>query len=248
MRSFSLSSGLIIFSINIVAFFVPLLIISEVLFGDAPLAQAAACTESKVQASDKQANDYYGNAVDIDGDIALVGAHREDTGGGGAGAAYILNRWTQGNNTGWIQSQKIQAGDKQAGDQFGHSVAIDGDLMVIGAYKEDSGGGGAGAAYIFNKLGAAWSQQAKIQASDKSGGDEFGVSVDIDGDTVVVGAYKEDPGGTSNAGAAYVFTKHGAAWSQQAKIQASDKSGGDEFGVSVDIDGDTVVVLSLIHI
>ncbi len=139
------------------------------------------------------------------------------------------------------QQQKLVASDAQAGDRFGYSTSISGDTVVVGAYAEDTGGADAGAAYIFTRSGTTWSQQAKLQASDKAANDRFGWSVAISGDTVVVGAYYEDTGG-SNAGAAYVFTRSGTTWSQQQKIQSSDKAANDQFGSAVAIEDNTIIV------
>ena len=204
--------------------------------------------QQKIQASDKQGGDYFGQDVAIseDGNTAIVGAYREDTGGTHAGAAYIFT-WS---GTTWTQQQKIQASDKQGDDQFGGSVAIsgDGNTVIVGAYTEDTGATNAGAVYIFTRSGTTWSQQSKIQASDKQAYDFFGNSVSIseDGNTAIVGAYREDPGGTTDAGAAYIFTwsETSSSWSEQQKIQASDKQASDEFGGSVAIsgDGDTAIV------
>jgi hypothetical protein len=90
--------------------------------------------------------------------------------------------------------------------------------------RERYGWDDAGAAYIFTRSGTTWTQQQKIQASDKQGNDEFGKSVAIsgDGNTAIVGAL-EDTGGDGDAGAAYIFTRSGTTWTQQQKIQASDK-------------------------
>jgi len=193
--------------------------------------------QQKIVASDIQANDNFGYSVAISGDTAVVGAHYEDTGATSAGSVYIFTR----SGTTWTQQQKIQASDLQANDQFGISVSIDGDTAVVGAWYEDTGGADAGSAYIFTRSGTTWTQQQKIQSSDIQAGDQCGYSVAISGDTVVVGANREDTGG-SNAGAAYVFTRSGSTWTQQQKIQASDLQTTDQFGMSVAIDGDTVVV------
>ena len=137
------------------------------------------------------------------------------------------------------EQAKFQASDKQGSDFFGRSTAIsdDGNTAIVGMANEDS----AGAAYIFTRSGTTWTQQQKIQASDKQGGDFFGISVSIseDGNTAIVGAANED-----SAGAAYIFTRSGTTWTQQQKIQASDKQGGDFFGISVSIseDGNTAIV------
>jgi hypothetical protein len=201
--------------------------------------------QQKIQASDKQASDQFGDSIAIsgDGNTAIVGATREATGGSYIGAAYIFTR----SGTTWTQQQKIQASDKQVGDFFGASVSIssDGNTAIVGAMYEDTGDFDAGAAYIFTRSGTTWTQQQKIQASDKQKNDSFGASVSIssDGNTAIVGASKEDTG-YFDAGAAYIFTRSGTTWTQQQKIQASDKQGIDYFGISVSIseDGNTVIV------
>ena len=100
---------------------------------------------------------------------------------------------------------KIVATDLQAGDQFGKSVAISGDYVVVGANGEDAGGNAAGAAYIFHRTGTnTWDAGVKIVATDPQAYDEFGKSVAISGNYAVVGAYGESAGG-SYAGAAYIF-------------------------------------------
>ena len=137
----------------------------------------------------------------------------------------------------YLQAQiaKLTASDGVAGDLFGHSVAVDGDTAVVGAYEDESE---KGAAYVLAKdSSGAWSQVAKLTASDGEAGDIFGWSVAVDGDTVVVGARYDD--------SAYVFTKPGTGWAtatETAKLTASDGVVGDWFGQSVAVDWDTVVV------
>ena len=200
--------------------------------------------QAKIQASDRQASDFFGSSVSMpsNGNTAIVGAMFEDTGGSSAGAAYIFTR----SGTTWTQQVKIQASDKQASDNFGVSVAIsdDGNTAIVGAYTEDTGGTNAGAAYIFTRSGTTWTQQAKIQASDKQASDFFGHSVAIssNGNTALVGAYN-DHTGSDRTGSAYIFTRSGTTWTQQARIQASDKQASDNFGWSVAIsdDGNTTI-------
>ncbi|WP_119564746.1 FG-GAP repeat protein, partial [Vibrio cholerae] len=193
--------------------------------------------QAKLTASDVELNDFFGYSVSISGDTAVVGAVNEDTGGSDAGAAYIFTR----NGTSWTQQAKLMASDAQTGDMFGRSVSISGDTAVVGAIYEDTGASDAGAAYIFTRNGTSWTQQAKLMASDAEVNDYFGYSVSISGDTAVVGAANEDTGG-SDAGAAYIFTRNGTAWIQQAKLMASDAEANDIFGRSVSISGDTAVV------
>ena len=206
---------------------------------------ANATQQAKVQASDPEQWSNFGWAVSIssDGDTAIASTPYATTSGSQVGAVYIFTR----SGTSWSQQQKLQASDKAAGDQFGMSVSIsnDGDTAIVGARREDTNGDNAGAAYIFTRSGTSWSQQQKIQASNAGQYDEFGQSVSIsgDGNRVVVGAIYEDTDAT-NSGGAYVFSRSGTTWSQEALIKASDAATSDHFGeaVSIDSDGDTAIV------
>jgi len=193
--------------------------------------------QQKLQASDAQGGDMLGCSVDISGNTVVVGAYAEDTTAAGAGSAYIFTR----SGTTWSQQQKIQASDAQSADRFGYTVCIDGDTVVAGATYEDAGGTEAGAAYVYTRSGTTWTQQQKLVASDAQAGDKFGIDVAISGNTIVVGAVEEDTGG-SNAGAAYVFTRSGTTWTQQQKLVASDAAVDDYFGKHVAIEGDTIAV------
>ena len=128
-------------------------------------------------------------------------------------------------------------------DYFGISVAMDNDTMVVGASRDDDGATNSGSAYVYTRNGSGtWSQQAKLNASDASENDRFGISVAVDGDTAVVGAYNE---GTSanKPGAAYVFNRNASdVWSQAAKLTASDRATDDQFGYSVALHGDTAII------
>jgi hypothetical protein len=197
---------------------------------------------AKIEASDTVYDDYFGESVSIsgDGNTVIVGAKGKDA---GTGAAYIFTR----SGTDWLQQPRIEASDKQEGDWFGYSVSISSDstTAIIGAQREDTDASDAGAAYIFTRSGTSWSEQAKIQASDPEQNDWFGTAVSIssDGTTAIVGARREDTG-AGDAGAAYIFTRSGTDWSQQAKIQASVRTSGALFGNSVSIssDGTTAIV------
>jgi hypothetical protein len=159
----------------------------------------------------------------------------------------------------------LKASNTDPSDGFGTSVAIDGDTMVVGAVSEDSNAVGvngnqaddsaygSGAAYVFVRVGGGWSQQAYLKASNPDNYDDFGRSVAIDGNTVVIGAPFEDSAATGvggdqasddavNSGAAYVFTRTGSAWTQQAYLKASNTGQDDHFGESVSVSADTVVV------
>ncbi len=136
----------------------------------------------------------------------------------------------------WDQQVQISRSAGAAGDAFGAAVAVDGDTMVVGAYNEASQ---RGRARVYVRTGTTWSQQAVLVASDSQLGDLFGWSVAVDGDTVVVGASGSAPG---DPGAAYVFTRTGTAWSQQAVLAPADGQDADEFGGSVAVSGDSALV------
>jgi hypothetical protein len=222
-----------------------------------------------LKASNTQGSDFFGVAVAISGDTAVVGAYGEDSNATGingnqtdnsasqSGAAYVFTR--SGNV--WSQQAYLKASNTDAGDRFGFSVAISGDAIVIGAENEDSNATGvngdetnnsrsnSGAAYVFTRSGNAWSQQAYLKAGESWSflADLFGHSVSIDDDTVVVSAHKEDgpsddPMGVSDSGAVYVFTRSGSNWSEQAYLKASNPGIFDEFGQSTAISGNTIVV------
>ncbi len=210
-------------------------------------AQAASFNEvKKLTASDAQAEDSFGVSVAISGDTAVVAARFEDTEGINAGAAYVYQR-DQGGADSWGEVTKLVASDAEAGDYFGTSIAISGDIVVVGARFESAGGFQAGAAYVFRRDQGGtdnWGEVQKLTASDAQSTDWFGATVAVSGDTAVVGAYLEDSGGDF-AGAAYVFQRDQGGqdnWGEVKKLTASDAQAEDTFGASVAVSGDTVVV------
>ncbi|MDY0068217.1 MAG: FG-GAP repeat protein, partial [Steroidobacteraceae bacterium] len=147
----------------------------------------------------------------------------------------------------FTQLGKLTAADGAPNDQFGYSVALsgDGDTAVIGApYAGFDGKPQAGAAYVFTRNGASWSQQAKLIAADAMSFDHFGSSIALssDGDTALIGAPEANLSGTNDAGAAYVFTRNGVSWSQQAKLTAAPFATNEKFGRSVALSGGTALV------
>ena len=135
----------------------------------------------------------------------------------------------------WTEIQKLLASDGAASDYFGYSVSLDGDTALIGAYDDDDNGDDSGSAYVFTRTGTTWTQQAKLLASDGAAGDHFGSSVSLSGDTALIGAIGDDDNGV-DSGSAYVFTRTGTTWTQQAKLLASDGAAEDYFGCSVSLD------------
>ncbi len=194
--------------------------------------------QAKLRASDAASDDLFGVSVSLDADTALIGAPNESR----TGAAYI---YTRNGSGGWSEQAKLLAGDASRSDRFGHSVALTGDTAVIGAWEADSNGLiNNGAAYVFTRdVNGAWSEQAKLLASDAASMDYFGRSVGVDGNTVLIGAESESSNGLLRSGAAYVFTREASgAWSEQAKLLAGDRAARDQFGRSVAIDGDTALI------
>jgi len=228
--------------------------------------------QAYLKASNTDANDWFGWAVDIDGDTIVVGARGERSNATGidgdqvddsliqAGAAYVFQR----SGTTWSQQAYLKASNTDEQDRFGYSVGVSGDTVVVGAPLEDSGAtgvdgsqtntaGDAGAAYVFTRIGSTWSQQAYLKPSNTQAEDHFGQSVAIDGDLVVVGADEEDArvftvdgNGNDNAapesGAAYVFARSGTTWTQAAYLKASDGEPGSRFGIATAVSGETVIV------
>jgi hypothetical protein len=180
----------------------------------------------------------------------------------GPGAVYVFTR----SGTTWVQEAYIKASNIAGlgtmvppGDRFGTALALDGDTLVVGAPFQDgdgvgvNGAEGSGAAYVFVRTGTTWSQQAYLKASNTGADDQFGSDVDVHGDTIVVGAPRESSDATgidgaqdnddaTQSGAAYVFTRDGTTWSQQAFVKASNTARFDRFGWSVAIDADTLAV------
>ncbi len=183
----------------------------------------------------------FGWSVALDGDTAIIGAPGNPFPGSdsfsNAGSAYIFKN----NGTNWIQEALLTANDATLFDKFGVAVAISGDTVIVGSPEDDDAGNQSGSAYIFQFNGASWDQQAKLTASDAAAGDNFGASVAISDNTVIVGSRGDDDAGTSS-GSAYIFQYEGTSWSQQAKLTANDAAAVDHFGRAVSIDGNTAII------
>jgi len=204
-------------------------------------------------------------AVSADGMTMAVGVPMDggsDTATFSAGAVYVYTR----TGDRWSQQAYLKASTRDADDQFGFAVSVsaDGNTLAVSAPYEDSRATGingnqadnsiknSGAVYLFGRTGRAWSQQAYIKASntgENDEGDQFGYSIALSGDgaTLAVGAIGEDSAATgingnqadnsaNGAGAVYVFTRSGAAWSQQAYVKSSVARPNVMFGYSVALD------------
>ena len=133
------------------------------------------------------------------------------------------------------QSAKLTASDAASGDFFGYSVAIDGDMAIVGAFGDDNF---TGSAYIFIRIGTSWTFAQKLTASNASVEQYFGYSVDIDNETLIIGAFGEN----GLSGAAYVFTKGVSGWTEQQMLTANDFQREDSFGWRVSVKGNTALI------
>lgn len=245
--------------------------------------------QAYLKASNADTDDGMGSAfpgpISLSGETIVIGVPNEDSGQAfishgtvastsnsstDAGAAYVFVR----TGTLWTQQAYLKPTNMGMQDAFGISTAIDGDTAVVGAYLEDSNqtfvshgtvssadnsANGAGAAYVFQRTGTLWVQQAYLKGSNTEASDAFGHSVSISGDTIVVGARSEasnqsfvtngtlvvDNDLTPSAGAAYVFQRTGTLWVQQAYLKAPNPDSNDFFGYKVVIDGDRLVAGAL---
>jgi hypothetical protein len=184
--------------------------------------------EAKLTPSDGSPPTFFGFSVAIDGDIAIAGAWMKD---GLKGAAYVYTR----TGTTWTEEAKLTASDGAPPDEFGYSVSVDGEYAIVGAYNDLLG---QGSAYIFKRTGTTWTEEAKLIASDGIAGDGFGYTVDINGDSAIVGAWRDD----NLTGAAYVYRRSGTTWTEEAKLTASDGDINEEYGYCVSIEGNSAIV------
>lgn len=196
--------------------------------------------QQKLTASDGNPRDLFGDAVALDDDTLVVGAPSTDVGGAMLpGAAYVFTR----SNGMWSQQQKLVPSVGNARDFFGAAVALDGNTIVIGSTGGDvNGAEDQGAAYTYIRTGTAWTQQQQLLAGDGKAGDRFGVDVAVQGDTVVVGATGGTMLGEPMAGAAYVFTRSGATWSEQQRLAAPQPELRDFFGRGLALQGDLLAI------
>jgi hypothetical protein len=179
----------------------------------------------------------FGAAVATDGNRVVVGGF--DMGPRKEGLVQVYSK-REGT---WIMEAVLSASDRAQYAQFGVSVAIDGDTLLVGAVADEAQGVGAGAAYVFVYENGQWVEQAKLLASQGDEFDFFGHSIDLHEDTAVVGAYLDEQWeGAEMTGSAYVFSRNGSTWREQARLLPSDMGLGGAFGISVALNAETVMV------
>jgi len=196
---------------------------------------------AQLRAGDGAPGDFFGYAVAVSGDVAVVGADGASVDGmEHRGAAYVFRE----QDGAWTQVAKLTAADGIAGDLFANAVAIDGDTIAVGCYGATIDGRfGQGAIYVFTDDGSGWTQTAKISVDDGAALDQLGYSLALHGGTLMSGAPNAAAaGGLAGAGAVYVFEAADGAWTLAQKIAAADAGANENFGISVAFDGARAVV------
>jgi len=190
--------------------------------------------DTKLLAPDGAAGDRFGAGVALSGDTALVGAPGDDVGADAdRGAAHVFVR----SASGWTWQARLDAAGSDVGDRFGASVALEADRALVGAPGVAVGGiAGLGAAWVFQRAGTTWSEQARLAAADAAANDAFGSAVALSGSRAVVGAPQR-----AAVGGAYVFERDVSTWTQQA-VLVPGAAGGGRAGARVALAGDTIVL------
>jgi hypothetical protein len=175
------------------------------------------------------AGERFGWSVDVDGQWMIVGAPQ-----GLKGECYIYRN----TGSGFVPFQMIVSSDQVFGSRFGYSVEIDGDRLIVGDW---TGVGGLGGAYVFDFDGTTWNETVKLAVADAGPRPRFGLSVSLDGDNAVVGAFGDLVNG-ERSGSAYAFSRSTGTWMQTAKFVPDDGAAEDSFGQEVAVSGDVIVV------
>jgi hypothetical protein len=197
--------------------------------------------QTRLKASNIDADDHFGTSVAILGNTVAVGARLEDSSSDGiaanqsdnsaysAGAVYLFER--QGDS--WSQTLYIKADKSESGDEFGYSLALTDTTLVVGALRQQ----GAGAVYVYVRDGDGWLQQAVLRKFGRTTLGLFGVSVAIFEDTIAVGANEN-----YDRGVTYLFERNGQIWNESVALSVSAPNFDDRFGESLALNADTLVV------
>ncbi len=182
----------------------------------------------------------FGSSVDVDGDVIVVGSPGETVGSNAKQGSATVFRW---DGSAWNEDDVLSASAGAAGDEFGTSVAMDGDVIVAGTRFDDVGAeADQGSATVFRWDGSAWIEEDDLVDGDGAAGDLFGYSVSVDGDVIAVGSYFDDVGTDVNAGSAVVFRWDGSAWDEEVKLVDPTGDLSNWFGCAVSVSGDALAV------
>lgn len=195
---------------------------------------------AKVYALDNEVSGLFGYAVAIDGERLVIGAPFQDNGttsNSNRGAAYVFER--VGAN--WLQTQKLVANDSVNGDAFGLSIAVSGDVILVGTENHEHSPGLKGAVYVFTRQGGTFVQTQELSTQDNENGDALAGHIAIEGNLAAVSAAGDDDLALYS-GSAYVFRLQQGAWQQIAKVLAPDGVYGDTFANSLSLSGSRLLV------
>lgn len=191
--------------------------------------------DAKLSAADVSANDGFGQALALHGDLLVVGSPNDDCAAGAdCGAAYVFRR------TGgvWQQEKKLTAFDAGATDNFGAAVTVADGVIAVGAPRDDCGAGAdCGALYTFRYVGGTWISETKLAPGDAAANDNFGRALDMTVSLIVASSWLSDCSAGVNCGSMYVFRHNGAAWSEQQELMSASATVNDNFGGVVAVDG-----------
>lgn len=184
----------------------------------------------------------FGQAVEISDGQLLVGAPLDKVNGEPLkGIVYTFNSTPSG----WVQDQTLTG--PEPGDVFGRVLSADGDTLVVGRTSDHAAGQSSGAAYVFRRVNGQWQYEQQLLGSDITAFSTFGSAVDVNGDTIIVGAPNVSSGGVQSSGASYVFVHNGTAWEEIQKLTASDLTTFSGFGFAVSTDGTGIAVGARYH-
>lgn len=183
--------------------------------------------------------DDFGTAIDLDGDRLAVGSPGDTS--KPSGKVTLLER--AGPGSPWAITHTITTTSGNDGDLFGHDVALDGDVLAIGSQGEETFGYWSGAVYMHRWDGSAWALEEKLFPVDGDNGDGnlFGLSVDVLGDAVIIGAPRDERGGAYNVGAAYLYQFDGSSWEGERLVRP-DQGNNQNFGWEVTLDDEQLLV------
>jgi hypothetical protein len=189
--------------------------------------------QADLVAGDSSAGAYFGQSVDIQGDVIAIGARNATP--NEAGAVYLFRQ----SGSGWKEIAKVTPQNGKKNDQYGFTIDLSGDMLTVGARRADLGTlADTGAAYVYSVKGDSVELVTKLTPEKGlSAFDEFGQSVAVAGDIIAVGAWKDD----NKQGSVYLFRRHGGRWIETGKITAPDGKTGDEFGYSLAAFGNRLV-------
>ena len=176
--------------------------------------------QAKLLPTDGAAYDYFGASVAVSDDTALIGAYGDDDQGTDSGSAYVFVR----SGGSWSQQAKLLPSDGAAADLLANSVALWGEIALIGAYADDDQGGNSGSAYVFVRSGGSWSQQAKLLPSNGSSHGAFGLSVALSDGIALAGSPNNDASGSVSGFALFYDNEH--PWIQAARLPGARAGAG----------------------